>query len=157
LVFTARNPNRSIKCRDFGDIGVKKWPQSLERSGMKGRWRKSEGEMSVRSGPLTSRARGKFHVSATEHLQHPVFTSSFHSRNFYFPPHSHHCSTNASHIPASNTPTLNPQLQNLHLPTTMNSLSLQILLASVQQFRSPTFFYSIEPQSRSGPHPSSTW
>ena len=28
--------------------------------------------MSVRSGPLTSRARGKFHVSATEHLQHPV-------------------------------------------------------------------------------------
>jgi len=40
---------------------------------MKGRWRKSEGEMSVRSGPLTSRARGKFHVSATEHLQHPVW------------------------------------------------------------------------------------
>ena len=39
---------------------------------MKGRWRKSEGEMSVHSGPLTSRARGKFHVSATEHLQHPV-------------------------------------------------------------------------------------
>src|ERR1700735_5627629 len=34
--------------------------------------RKMEGEMSVRSGPLTSRARGKFHVSATEHLQRPV-------------------------------------------------------------------------------------
>jgi hypothetical protein len=25
LVFTARNPNRSIKCRDFGDIGVKNY------------------------------------------------------------------------------------------------------------------------------------
>ena len=35
---------------------------------MKGRWRKSEGEMSVRSGPPP--ARGD--VSATEHLQHPV-------------------------------------------------------------------------------------
>jgi hypothetical protein len=34
--------------------------------------RKMEGEISVRSGPLTSRARGKFHVSATEHLQRPV-------------------------------------------------------------------------------------
>ena len=39
LVFTARNQNRSIKYRDFGNIRLKKLPQSLGRSVMKGRWR----------------------------------------------------------------------------------------------------------------------
>ena len=47
-------------------LGSKNDPEFGEKWKMK-----SEGEMSVRSA-LTSRTRGKFHVSATEHLQHPV-------------------------------------------------------------------------------------